>query len=347
MQLHTRCTMNLRPFVRTTIIAWLIFLQGCAVSQRQLFERQLTSDSGAVGEIHGAYRELDLYVLTYRNPKNFFEFIEVSLIPGSPQISSLLAGLHRHDRVRIKGELLDNRSPQPHVELSSLEVVKRYEATPAMPAYTYSADIPADLRGKDSELFLVHNVGAGGRILVVEHKDVVLPIHVRRPELTRDLARNDVVRLSYEIRTEPERPVHLRLREDASQPVEVVDSVMGLNQKPAVVEGALVLFPKSPQVAFNVFAVLQELPGGLRRQYTLANFESEKTFEEIRKKLQLAWDQSGNVPVSGRNKLISTNVRVRATGKFNAIDPNQANVQIVLDGPDSVEVLGSAQPPAG
>jgi hypothetical protein len=337
--------MNLRPLVRIAVIALLISLQGCAVSQQQLFERQLTSQSGAVGEIHGAYRDLDLYVLTYRNPKDFFDFIEVSLIPANSEVSALLAGLHRHDRVRIKGQLLDNPSPQPHVELSSLEVVKRYESTPAMPAYTYNADIPADLRGKDSALFLVHNVGAGGRILVVEYNDVVLPIPVRRPELTRNLARNDVVRLSYQIRSEPEKPVHLRLREAAPQPVEVVDSVLALHQKPAVVEGPLVLFPKSPQVAFNVFAVLQELPGGLRRQYTLANFESEKTFEEIRKKLQLAWDGQGNVAVSGRNKLISTTVKVRATGKFNAIDPNQANVQIVLDGPDSVEVLGSAHSP--
>jgi hypothetical protein len=339
--------MNLGPFVRITIIAWLIFLQGCAVSQRQLFERQLTSGSGAVGEIHGAYHALDIYVLTYRNPKDFFDFIEVSLISRNAEISSLLAGLRRHDRVRIKGDLLDNPSPQPHVELSGLEVVKRYEPTPAIPAYAHSADIPADLRGKDSALFLVHNVGAGGQILVVEYKDVVLPIPVRRPELTRNLARNDVVRLSYEIRAEPDKPVHLRLQEDGPQPVEVVDSVMALHLKPAVVEGPLVLFPKSPQVAFNVFAVLQELPGGLRRQYTLANFESEKTFEEIRRKLQLAWDERDSAAVSGRNKLISTKVRVRATGKFNATNPNQANVQIVLDGPNSVEVLDGARTPAG
>ncbi|WP_153067118.1 hypothetical protein [Steroidobacter cummioxidans] len=338
--------MTRRPFACFTAIACLILLQGCAVSQQQLFERQLTSQGGVVGEIHGAYPELDLYVLTYRNPKNFFDFIEVSLISGNTAVSSALAGLHRHDRVRIKGQLLDNPSPQPHVELSELEVVKRYESTPAVPAYTYSAAIPMDLRGKDSALFLVHNVAAGGRILVVEYKDVVLPVPVRRPELTRNLARNDVVRLSYQIRSEPDKPVHLRLREDASQPVEVVDSAMALHLKPAAVEGQLVLFPKSPQVAFNVFAVLQELPGGLRRQYTLANFESEQRFEEIRKKLQLAWDERGNVAVSGRNKLISTNVRVRATGKFNAIDPNQANVQIVLDGADSVEVLGSSPPPS-
>jgi hypothetical protein len=42
--------------------------------------------------------------------------------------------------------------------------------------------------------------------------------------------------------------------------------------------------------------------------------------------------------VSGRNKLISTKIRVRATGTFNEIDPNQANAQIVLDNVDALEI---------
>ena len=91
---------------------------------------------------------------------------------------------------------------------------------------------------------------------------------------------------------------------------------------------------------FNVFAVLQELPGQLRRQYTLVNFDNPETFQQIREKLQNAWDAAGSsAAVSGRNKLMSTAVRVRATGTFNQIDPNQANAQIVLDGPDAVEIL--------
>jgi hypothetical protein len=63
-------------------------------------------------------------------------------------------------------------------------------------------------------------------------------------------------------------------------------------------------------------------------------------FETIRTKLQGAWDSAGtDAAVSGRNKLISTKVRIRATGTFNQIDPNQANAQIVLDGPDAIEIL--------
>jgi hypothetical protein len=318
------------------LLLGLLALQACSAVPAR-FERELTGRQGAEGEIHGAYPELDLYVFTYRNPKNFFDFIEVSLISPSEQISTALAGLRRHDRVRIKGELMDNRSRQPHVELSSLEVVKKHESKPDVPAYDHDAQIPEDLEGKDRELFLVHAVHAGGRILVVEHKDVVLPVYVRRPELTAKLARNDIVRLSFEIRSEPERPVHLQLR-DVEHAVEVVESVMALHGQPADVEGPLVLFPQSPQVRFNVFAVLQKLPGGMQRQYTLANFEKQETFDQIREKLQKAWDSAPD-SVSGRNKLISTKVRVRARGKFNEVDPNQANVQIVLEGPQSVEIL--------
>lgn len=185
----------------------------------------------------------------------------------------------------------------------------------------------------------MHAVDAGGAILVVEYEDIVLPVFVNRPELTKNLARNDVVRLAYEIRTLPDRPVHLQLK-DVEQPIEVVDSIMALHGQPASVEGELVLFPKSPQVKFNVFAVLQPLPGNLRRQFTLANFESDDAFKAIRDKLQAAWDsEPEGTAVSGRNKLISTKLRVRATGTFNEIDPGQANAQILLDGPDSVEIL--------
>lgn len=327
------------PLPRCLLLAaCLISLQACSSLPVEL-ERELRAGNAVEGEIHGAYPDLDLYVFTYRSPESFFEFVEVSLIAPSAELAATLAELKRHDRVRIQGALMDNRSQQMHVELSAVEVVRRYEPTPAMPAYDYDAAIPDDLAGKDSELFLVHAVHAGGSVLVVEYGDVVLPVFVRRPELMRGLARNDVVRLFYEIRPRPERPVHLQLQE-IEQPVEVVESVMALHGRPAAIEGALVLFPQSPQVRFNVFAVLEELPGQLKRQYTLVHFDDPDTFTQIREKLQDAWDAADPVTVvSGRNKLVSTAVRVRATGTFNQIDPNQANAQIVLAGPGAVEIV--------
>lgn len=318
----------------------MLALEACAtVPIAERFEREIVAGNAIEGEIHGAYPELQLYVFTYRNPENFFEFVEVSLIAATPEVGRQLAELRRHDRVRITGALADNRSNQPHVEVASLEVVRKYAASPAVPAHDYTASIPRDLEDKDNELFLVHAVNAGGTVLVVEHGDIVLPVYVTRPELTRELARNDVVRLHYEIRSRPDRPVHLQLK-DIESPVEVVDSVMALHGKPASVEGALVLFPRSPQVRFNVFAVLQELPGGLQRQFTLVHFDDQETFAAIRQKAQAAWDAAGpESAVSGRNKLISTKVRVRASGAYNEIDPNQANAQIVLASADALEIL--------
>lgn len=330
----------MRALLRSVTLLLLAAVLPACLSIPQKFQREISAGRPVEGEIHGAYPDLQLYVFTYRNPENFFEFVEVSLIGTTPELRTQLASLHRHDRVKIQGAIADNRSNQTHVELRSIEVVKKYEASPAVPDYDYQASIPDDLAGKDNELFLVHAVNAGGSVLVVEHGDVVLPVFVERPELTRDLARNDVVRLYYEVRRRPDRPVHLQLK-DVEQPVEVIESVMAKHGKPASVEGALVMFPKSPQVIFNVFAVLEELPGGMQRQYTLVNFESTEAFAAIREKLQDAWDAAGpDSSKSGRNKLISTKVRVRATGTFNEIDPNQANAQIVLDGADSIAIVG-------
>jgi hypothetical protein len=326
-----------RPAARFAMLLLVApMLQGCAFNLAR-FERQLTSSQGVEGEVHGSNPDFGLYVFTYRNPKDFFDYFEVSLVAPTPEIAQQMSQAKRHDRVRIKGVLLDNRSPQAHAEINSFEIIKPYAATPAIPEYGYAATVPDELKRMNNALFLVHAVHADGKILVVEYKDIVLPIYAPDPKFTANLARNDVVRLHYELDTPPERPLHLKLR-DISQPVEVIESVMALHGKDADVTGALVLFPTSPQVRFNVFAVLQELPGNLRRQYTLANFESTEAFDKIREKLQQAWDASPDA-ISGRNKLISKNVKVRVRGKFNEVDANQANVQILLDGPEAIEII--------
>lgn len=331
---------NLRHHPGTGLVPTLmvLLLSACSSLPMEL-RHELNRGNAVEGEIHGVYPDLDLYVFTYRATDNFFEFVHASLVAPNETLARSLRKLRRHDRVRIEGTVLDNRSRQIHVELSALEVVENHEPKPAIPAYDYEAALPEDLHGRDRALFLVHAVHADGRVLVVEYRDVVLPVFVRRPTLTRHLARNDVIRLFYETRPYPDRPVHLELA-DIEQPVEVVDSVTALHGQPADVEGPLVLFPDSPQVAFNVFAVLQQLPGGHRRQYTLVNFESADAFQAIRDKLQAAWDASDPSTVkSGRNKLISSSVRVRATGTFNQLNPNQANAQIVVDGPEAIEII--------
>ena len=100
------------------------------------------------------------------------------------------------------------------------------------------------------------------------------------------------------------------------------------------------LFPASPQVKFNVFALHQKDQDGVSKEYTLVNFEDEKVFEAIRNKLQSLWDSSPDAVINSRNKLLNTKIRIRATGTFNVVDPGQANPQIMLAGPDSITLVG-------
>jgi len=328
------------PRCRHLLLALPLLLQACTTLPADArFDRDLTSGIAVEGEIHGAYPELGQYVFTYRIPGNFFDFVQVSLVAGTEDVENTLAGLRRHDRVRIRGTLIESPSAQRHVELDSIELVKSFDPTPPVGRYDYATSVPQDLVDRGEAVFLVHAVQVDGKVLVVEFGDVVLPIHVERTEFTRDLARNDVVRVAYDIRRRPAGPVHLQLK-DVEQPIEVIESAMDFHGEPASIEGPLVLFPKSPQLKFNTFAVLEELPDGLRRQYTLVNFTDPAAFLAIRNKLQEAWDAAGAAAaVSGRNKLVSTSVRIRATGRFNQVDQNQANVQILLDGPDAIEIV--------
>jgi len=301
-------------------------------------ERQLTT-TGLVVEIHGASPGLSLFAVTYRSPTNFFEFVQLSLVARDAAVESQLRTMQRHDRVRIKGSLLPNPSPQMHILASSIELVANYVPAIAAPPYEYS-QTARDLDGKSSGRFLVHIARPDDGILVVEYKDAVLPIFVLNKQLLTGLARNDVVQLRFRQQDHPDRPTHLRLDEAHREPLRVVDRITSKHGKRADMKGALVLFPKSPQIVSNVFAILEELPGGLTRQYTLVNLASERRFAEIRTKLQAAWDRHAAPGdyVNGRNKLVSLKVRVRARGIFNQTDSGQANPQILLESADSISL---------
>ena len=299
--------------------------------------------TGLVGEIHGSREDLALFVLTVRNPQNFFEYQHISLIAKTPETAADLSGLHRHDQVRVFGDFIENRSPQPHAEVTRLEIVRRYEPGTSMPDYSYETELPRDLprdaNGQGEATFLVHAVHAEGKILVLEYRDSIVPVFVRDGALTSGLYRNDLIRLAYRVQAEPQAPVHLRIRTDLPKPLELLESALAKHGKPADLTGALVLFPKSPQVSLDVYALHETIEGGATRQYTLVNFDSPDVFRAIREKLAAAWAQAPNEVRNGRNKLIHNRLRVRARGIFNCVDPNQANVQILLKSAEDLEVL--------
>jgi hypothetical protein len=301
-------------------------------------EQELTS-TGIVGWIHGSVPDKGLFVFTYRNPEDFFDYIELSLVATDSNIQAQLTALKRHDKIRVKGHFLDNPSPQKHVAVSSIEMVKKYEAGYTAEAYSYDAKPPAELLKGHEALFLVHAIGGDGHILVAEYKDVVVPVFVTDTAATRGLSRNDIVRIHYKVMERPGSPAHLVLDPRAKKPVEMVEAIGDYNGKPASREGALVMFPKSPEIIFNVFAVLDETKAGLPRQFTIVNFEQPEVFKQMREKLQAAWDKYPGAYTNGRNKLINTKLRVRVSGTYNQVSANQANPQILVGTADDVQII--------
>jgi len=145
--------------------------------------------------------------------------------------------------------------------------------------------------------------------------------------------------VNFGIQGYPHKPTHLEVDESSATPIRVVDSIHSLHGTKGTITGALILFPKSPEIKFNVFAVQQILGSGLKRQFTLVNFESMEKFEKLRALLQQAWDRHPTDYVNGRNKLVNTKVTVSATGMFNDDNPSQANPQILLGDLNSIQIL--------
>ena len=295
--------------------------------------------TGATGWIHGSVESQGLYVFTYRDATHFFDYVELSLTSDDPAIQKKFAALSRHDKVLVKGSFLDIPVPQKHIAVTSIDLVKKYESGYPNDPYQHQVVIPGALLSNSNATFLVHAVAAEGKILVVEYQDAVLPIFVKNGNLTKDLYRGDVVTLNYKIQHSPSQPTHLQLNEDAPDAVKVVESILSLHQKPADVQGRLILFPKSPEITLNVFAVEAPMPANLMRQYTLVNFDDPNLFNAILKKCQAAWDRHPGEYVNGRNKLVSKHIQVRVKGVFNEVDPNQANAQVLIKSLDDLEII--------
>jgi hypothetical protein len=323
------------------LVGFSLLLASCSTTTYAVdikdVEKQLNT-TGCVGWVHGAVPGSGMYAFTYRNPQNFFDYIIMSLVTEDPTMMKQLATFGRQDQVKVKGTFLDNPSPQKHIMVSSIELVKKYNSGYPTKPYEYEAKIPNDLLQKDTETFLLHAIGGDGHILVVEYKDAVIPIYVKNAALTTNLFRNDVVQIKFLFQDYPSSPMHLAVNESAPQPLTVVDSIVAKNGKPAVVEGALMLFPQSPEIKFNVFAVQELLPNGLNRQYTIVNMDDPVIFQKIRDLLQAAWDKYPGQYTNARNKLLSNVVRVKVTGIFNEVDPSQANAQILIPSADSIVV---------
>ena len=331
----------MNTFLKTSLFSFVLSLffglNSHAVDLGQI--EQGLKTTGVVGWIHGAAEDQKLYVFTYRNPDNFFDSIQMSLVAEGEPMEKLLASFGRHDKVRIKGNFLKNPSPQKHILLTSIELVEKFKSGYPSDPYPHDAKIPDELRNLTHATFLVHAVAGDGHILVLEYKDSIVPVFVKKSELAKNLYRNDLIELQFKILEYPDQPSHLKLDESAPTPIEILESIKDLHGKTGTVEGALILFPKSPDIIFNVFAVEQPLRAGLHRQFTLLNFEDPALFKKIRDTLQAAWDRHPGAYTNGRNKLLSTSVKVKVSGVFNEVDPSQANPQVLIQKIEDLQVI--------
>ena len=298
---------------------------------------ELTS-TGLIGRIHGAADASRMFVMAVREPDNFFSHREFSLISADESTSNTLGQLNRHDLVCVKGNIIANPSPQKHIALSSVKLLEAWQQPDGFAPYERQVELPEKLRKQTSLIGKVHAISAEGKILVMGYQDLVLPVYVMEPKHTKNLYRGDIVKLKYQVQSNPQRPLHLQLDSSAKQPLEMIDAIATINNKPQTLTGKLVKFPQSPQLKFDVYA-MEVNTNGIERYFTIVNFDDMNKFKNIRQKLAKIWDDNSATAISGRNMLINPEVTIQATGLGNIISPEQANPQILMESAEQIKQI--------
>lgn len=295
----------------------------------------LESTDGLNVYIHGIDTKHSLYVLIVRG-KDFFDFAQVPMVAGNRAAAAQLATLHRHDFVRIKGTIEPEvRSPQKHILVESIEVTRPFDLG-GLPPYERKAKLPDDLKGLSEIIVKVHAIVDEGRIMVVEYKDTNIPVINDEPERVKGLYRSDKIRMKFTIAKHPRMPVHLQIAK-VPDAITVLRSVKGEHERKIdSLCGQLVMFPKSPEIKFNVFAVKHDIGDGYDWTYTLINFEDPDVFKTIREKLQAEWDRREASAIRGRNYYINPDLITCVSGTGNESHSFQANPQVLLDSPEQI-----------
>ena len=333
------------------LFAFLLFASPFAFAQiteepsatdYQAMSDALKSESGLVLEVHGGDIEHGLFVLTWRDKNNFFKYMQLPVTGRNNDAKQIIAGLHRHDRVRIWGEFdLFLPAGQRHIDADRIVVENQFVSACQdlkLPPYQYQAKLPDDLKGLTEIIVQVHGVMNGGQTLMVQYKDVLIPVIAPDPAKVADLYKGDKIKIQFTIAAYPKSPMHLQLKEgdDAVQVLKSVQEVnpKGDNDKPKRC-GTLVMFKESPVITSNVFAVKTDIGDGYDWTFTLFN-PDPKVFSAIRQKAQQYWDAYTYSARCGRNYVLNPNIQVCAAGEGNDEDPAQANPQIMVESPDDV-----------
>ncbi len=300
------------------------------------FEQELKSPQGVQVEVHGADHQNGMYAIAYR-PKNFFDYVIISLqadytSPSYPVVSEQLKTLHRHDILQIKGDTNGMiSSHQNHAMIKDLTILNKF-TTPYDDgsSYTHGTDVAQLVQGKTSLIVKVHASLMDGKILMVESGDANIPVVPKNSDLVKDLYRGDKIEIRFTVQQYPSAPTHLVL-DAGPDAVKMLDRIVDLHGKPQDRCGELIMFPKSPQVLFNVFALKSDIGDGLFRSFTLVNFNDPELFKNLREKMQIFWDAHAATMIRGRNYFINPQIKICAKGTGNMQVPTQANPQILID----------------
>ena len=119
---------------------------------------------------------------------------------------------------------------------------------------------------------------------------------------------------------------------------------MDLHEKEIELEGRLVMFPKSPTINRNIFAIEVPYVGKPPRYFTILpkSFENDN-FKKLLGKIQNHWDANPQKIYKGRNKYIHLELICKAKGKGNVVSPNQANPQIFTT-IEELHIVGGNKP---
>ena len=295
---------------------------------------------GVLLEVHGAVPMSSMFVVTFRHPTNFFLSVHLSLIGGNVEMRNFIKTLKRHDVILVKGKFEQVESPQKHVRAQTISLVSRSQDSTHSSEYQYQA-LPAEILQMSELTGRVHSVFGEGRILVVEYKDLVVPVYVQDPWLaqTRALYRGDKIHMKYVIQEEPVRPVHLNFDPNAPQALTVLRSVVQGHGEPVTMTGKLLRFPQSPQIIFPIFAINVDIGDGVMLDHTILSFTDMELFTKIREMFQAAWDKYPLMVRNYRNKEINDALTVTVSGTYNMIDPGQANPQVVMERLEDITIV--------
>lgn len=296
-------------------------------------------NEGVLLEVHGIVPVSSMFVVTFRNANNFFQSVHLSLLGADQQTRNMIRTLRRHDVVLVKGSINSEiPAPQRHLVANSISLKERSpESTPAQ-NYNYEA-LPDVVLNMTELTGKVHAVYAEGQVLVIEYKDMVIPVFVKEQwlEQTKSLFRGDIIAIKYIVQRGPRRPVHLNLDPSKTDSFRVLRSVITGHGEPVKMSGKLIMFPQSPMVRFPVFAIDVDMGNGVFLPHTVLSFTDPELFKAARELFQAAWDQNPSTIRNYRNKFVNDAITVTVSGTYNMIDPGQANPQIVIDSLSDIE----------